>query len=150
MSGQKQPYWQRKTLAQMDRNEWEQLCDRCGLCCLVRIQDEDTDEIYDTNVVCRHYDCNKSQCSSYGSRASIAEGCVQLTPELVEQYDWLPDSCAYRTIMRGDPLPASHPLITGKSATRNVVQIFAATGLIRNGPDVEPEQHLIASDNFNY
>ena len=150
MTSHSKPYWQRKTLAQMDKDEWEQLCDRCGLCCLVRIQDEESDEIFDTNVICRHYDCDKAQCSSYGSRASIAEGCVELTPELVEQYDWLPDSCAYRTVMRGDALPATHPLVSSEPAVRNVVKIFAATGLVQNGPDVEPEHHLIASDNVDF
>jgi uncharacterized cysteine cluster protein YcgN (CxxCxxCC family) len=133
MSDSELPFWQAKTLTQMNSDEWEQLCDGCGLCCLVRIQDDDTDEIYDTNVICKHYDCSKAQCSSFSTRTSIKEGCVQLTPDLVEEFDWLPDSCAYRTLLRGD-----------------VVQIFAGPSLVKNSKKVDPANHLIAREDFDY
>ncbi len=150
MTESTKPFWQRKSLQQMNREEWEQVCDGCGLCCLVRVQDADTDEIYDTNVICRHYDCNQAKCSSYGTRTAIKDGCVQLTPELVRQFDWLPDSCAYRTLMRGEPLPQSHPLIAGEKPSRNVVEIFAGPGLVKNADDVDAVCHLIAREDFDY
>jgi uncharacterized cysteine cluster protein YcgN (CxxCxxCC family) len=150
MSDSELPFWQAKTLTQMNSDEWEQLCDGCGLCCLVRIQDDDTDEIYDTNVICKHYDCSKAQCSSFSTRTSIKEGCVQLTPDLVEEFDWLPDSCAYRTLLRGDRLPDSHPLIAREPPIRNVVQIFAGPSLVKNSKKVDPANHLIAREDFDY
>jgi len=143
-------FWEEKTLNEMNSDEWERVCDRCGLCCLVRVQDEDSGEVFDTNLICRHYDCQNAGCSSYGSRTAIKDGCVQLTPELVREYDWLPDSCAYRTLLRGEALPDSHPLIAGTQAVRNVTEIFSGPGLVTNSDKVDPAYHLIAREDFDY
>ena len=142
------PFWEAKTLDQMSPNEWEQLCDHCGLCCIVRIQDEDSDAIFDTRVICSQYDCDNTRCSSYGNRESLDEGCVELNPALVRAFDWLPDSCAYRVVDRGDSLPSSHPLISGRSDTMiNVVELYEPMGgLVKNAATVDPEQYLMVGD----
>ncbi|NNC55446.1 MAG: hypothetical protein HKO07_06980, partial [Pseudomonadales bacterium] len=49
-------FWEQKTLEQFSEREWEQLCDNCGLCCLLRVEDAHSGTVYDTNVICRHYD----------------------------------------------------------------------------------------------
>jgi hypothetical protein len=105
-------FWQIKTLDQMSRDEWESLCDGCGLCCLVKIEDEDSGEVFNTSVSCRLLDIESCRCSDYKNRLTKASMCTQLTLTNLSQMDWLPDSCAYKRIAAGHSLPEWHPLIT--------------------------------------
>lgn len=117
------PFWETKSLAEMTEREWEQICDGCGLCCLTKLQDEDTDEIVYTRVVCRYSDPKTAACSDYQNRSINVPTCVSLTLERVAEFDWLPDTCAYRVLYRGDPLPDWHPLISGKSESVQAANI---------------------------
>ena len=47
-----------------------------------------------------------------GARVHVPD-CVRLTPEKLETLDWLPDSCAYLRLQRGQGLADWHPLISG-------------------------------------
>ncbi|MGB5324262.1 MAG: YcgN family cysteine cluster protein [Pseudomonadales bacterium] len=144
-------YWENKTLEELSPQEWEQLCDHCGLCCLVRIQDADSGTIYDTNVICRHYDCDSSRCRSYHNREAVPHGCESLTPATVRAYNWLPDSCAYRVVMRGESLPATHPLLAGEAKSpvpSAVVRQFTGIGLVQDADDIDPACHLIALEDI--
>jgi uncharacterized cysteine cluster protein YcgN (CxxCxxCC family) len=113
-------FWRTKTLAQMSLPEWESLCDGCGRCCLHKLRDEDTGEISFTNVACRLLDVRTSRCKDYGRRRSKIPDCVQLTPALLREVDWLPPTCAYRLIDEGKDLFDWHPLKSGSpEAVRN-------------------------------
>lgn len=110
-------YWENKTLDELSPAEWESLCDGCGLCCLVKLQDEDTEELVYTSVVCRLSDIKTGACSDYANRSINVPTCVPLTLERVAEYDWLPDSCAYRLRYNGLPLADWHPLNSGNQAS---------------------------------
>ena len=110
-------FWHHKTLEEMNRDEWEALCDGCAKCCLHRLEDEDTREIYFTNVHCRLLDLKASRCTRYGERSALVPDCVTLTPADLEDPYWLPSTCAYRLLAEGKELPHWHPLISGNPDT---------------------------------
>jgi uncharacterized cysteine cluster protein YcgN (CxxCxxCC family) len=107
------PFWRTKSLEQMTVREWESLCDGCGLCCLIRFEDEETGEIIPTRVACKLFDDDACRCSNYAERKTHVPDCIKLTPYNIEDLQWMPLSCAYRRLHEGKPLPLWHPLITG-------------------------------------
>jgi uncharacterized protein len=108
-----QPFWETKTLDEMTREEWESLCDSCGRCCLFKLQDEETGEIYHTNVVCRLMDLQSCRCTAYTERSILVPTCLTLTPEMVRTLNWLPETCAYHLLAQGKKLAWWHPLVSG-------------------------------------
>jgi uncharacterized cysteine cluster protein YcgN (CxxCxxCC family) len=105
-------FWENKTLEQMSPDEWELLCDSCGLCCLVKIEDEDSGEVFNTSVSCFLLDIESCRCADYANRLSKAPMCTRLTISNLPQMDWLPESCAYKRLSAGRALPDWHPLLT--------------------------------------
>ncbi|ARN75881.1 YcgN family cysteine cluster protein [Oceanicoccus sagamiensis] len=109
-------FWQTKTLDEMTSSEWESLCDGCAKCCLHKLEDEDSGEVYYTKVVCRYMDDN-CRCTEYQQRNTLVPDCVWLRPEDVADFFWLPSTCAYRLVAEGKPLEDWHPLISGSKDT---------------------------------
>lgn len=109
----REKFWEQYALHELNHDEWEALCDGCGLCCLVKLEDEDTQEVAYTKVACKLLNTKTAQCSDYQNRLKFVPDCLQLTPELVPQLRWLPPSCAYKRLDQGQKLPRWHPLITG-------------------------------------
>ena len=106
-------FWEDKTLAELDAGEWEALCDGCGRCCLLKLEDADSGEIAYTGIACRLLDIRRCRCRDYQHRERRVPDCQVLNPVNVPATDWLPDTCAYRLVAEGKPLHAWHPLISG-------------------------------------
>ena len=110
-------FWQTKTLEEMTREEWEALCDGCGKCCLHKIEDEASSQVYYTYVACRLLDITTCRCRDYEHRSELVKDCVPLTIEMVHTIQWLPSSCAYRRLAEGRKLSLWHPLVSGDPMT---------------------------------
>ncbi len=106
-------FWGKKSLEDMSIKEWESLCDHCGRCCLTKIEDIDTGELFYTNVICRYYDQDKSGCTQYLKRSQLVPTCIKVTPKVALEEKWLPDTCAYRLLAEKKPLYDWHPLVSG-------------------------------------
>ena len=140
------PFWKRKTLAEMDQQEWESLCDGCGLCCLQKLaDDEEPDAIYYTRVACKLLDLNTCRCSDYPNRQQQVPDCVQLTPATAAEFAWLPATCGYRLVAEGKDLLPWHHLVCGDRQAVHEVGISQAGRMLAEDsvPNEDWEEHII-------
>lgn len=110
-------FWERYSLEQLNATEWEALCDGCGLCCLVKLMDDDTEQVVYTKLACKLLDTQTGHCSDYANRKAFVPDCLQLDAESVKGIDWLPSTCGYMRMRDGKPLADWHPLISGTHDT---------------------------------
>ncbi|MHA6345051.1 YcgN family cysteine cluster protein [Roseivivax sp. CAU 1761] len=139
-------FWERKTLSEMSRREWEALCDGCGKCCLNKLEDEETGEVALTRVACRLFDDATCRCASYETRHQFVPDCIVLTPETIAQHAyWLPQTCAYKLLWEGGTLPEWHPLRTGSAESVHAagVSVRDATVPEFEVAEDEWEDHII-------
>lgn len=108
-------FWKTTPLDQLEKHQWESLCDGCGKCCVLKLEDVDTGDVHYTNVSCKLLDCQTARCTKYNDRKKHVPDCVLLTPNNLSMLSWMPKSCAYRLVHENKNLPKWHPLITGKS-----------------------------------
>jgi len=139
------PYWQKKRLDQMSQAEWEGLCDRCGRCCLMKLEDEETGHIYATDIGCRLLDDRSCQCEDYENRHNIVTDCVKISPQVVSDLTWLPQTCAYRLVDEGRDLYWWHHLISGAYETVHAAGISIKGRIFaeKDVPLVEMENHIV-------
>ena len=106
-------FWETKRLEEMTAKEWESLCDGCGRCCLNKLEDMDTGEIFFTNIACRLLKPRACRCGNYKNRHQVVPDCIGLEPHTGAGNAALPASCAYRRLAEGRTLAAWHPLVSG-------------------------------------
>jgi len=106
-------FWETKALAELDAEEWERLCDRCGRCCLLKLEDAASGQVAYTAVACKLLDIERVRCTDYARRRQRVADCVALDADLAAAIAWLPATCAYRLRAEGKPLPDWHPLVSG-------------------------------------
>lgn len=104
----------------MNKNEWESLCDGCGKCCMIKLEDADSGKIHYTDVGCKLLDCDSCRCQHYIDRKSLVPDCVILKADNLDELHWMPKTCAYRLLNEGQELPNWHPLVTGIANSTNL------------------------------
>lgn len=138
MNDHSHPFWRRKALEDMTEAEWESLCDGCGRCCMNKLEEEDTGEIFLTRLACRLLDLGSCRCKDYENRRKKVPDCVSITPEKARTLPWLPDTCAYRLVAQGKDLAWWHPLVSGDAQTVHQAGI-SVRGWSRSEAGIKPD-----------
>ncbi len=144
--GLRRRFWETVPLDRMNTAEWEALCDGCGKCCLNKLEDADTGEVWFTRVACRLLDGETCRCGHYENRRQFVPECVFLTPKtLPEVAYWLPATCAYKLLHDGQPLADWHPLVSGDpdSVHRAGISVRGWTVPEFGVPEEDWEDHII-------
>ena len=134
-----QPFWLVKTLDEMSLSEWESLCDGCGRCCLVKLEDDDTGQIHFTDIGCRLLDGKTCRCLDYPRRHRLVPDCVRLTPAAVRELSWLPVTCAYKLVAEGKDLFEWHPLKSGSPDSVHEAGVSVRGRVKASESDLAPE-----------
>lgn len=136
------PFWRTKKPDDYTPAEWESVCTRCGRCCLIKLQNEEDNEIYETDVICRYHDCQTHLCTEYNRRCELVPSCLKLNPQNIGCLPWIPDTCAYYILARTGTLPAWHPLVSGRPLPEEFkVPADSVSELLV--PENELEDHII-------
>ena len=106
-------FWKTRALEDLSTDEWESVCDGCGLCCLEKLADPEKGEIYITSITCQFLEIAECKCLIYEHRHDLFPDCAKLTPQNLRQLHWLPESCSYRLLANGQDLPHWHHLVCG-------------------------------------
>ncbi|KKP15467.1 hypothetical protein VP96_01661 [Vibrio cholerae] len=105
--------------------------------------DEDTDEIYYTNVACSWLNSDTCSCKDYPNRFSSGEECLKLTRDKIEEFNWLPDTCAYRLLGNGQTLPEWHPLLTGSKDAMHAADESVRGKIVYEVDVIDWEDHIV-------
>lgn len=116
-------WWHTLALNELDEAQWEALCDGCAKCCLHKLEDADSGEVYYTKVRCRYLDEARCSCSDYANRSVLVPHCIDLRSVEVSALSWLPSTCAYRLRAANKPLPQWHPLVSGSAESVHENQV---------------------------
>jgi uncharacterized protein len=141
------PFWRRKAMKDMTREEWESLCDGCGRCCLNKLQEEETNKTFFTDVGCVLLDGDTCRCTDYPNRQQKVRDCVQLTSRNVRRLVWLPPTCAYKLVAEGRDLYWWHPLVSGDPETVHAAGVSVKGRVGANEtdvPDDDLEKHIVS------
>lgn len=137
------PFWETTRLGDMTPEQWESLCDGCAKCCLEKFEEEETGRIFYSRVACTLLDLDTCRCKDYANRAARVSDCVTLSLAELARPQWLPETCAYRCLAEGKPLPPWHPLITGDPRAVEDAGHSVRGRVITPTAHTDPLMHLI-------
>lgn len=140
-------FWEKKNLQELNKHEWESLCDRCGKCCLIKLEDIDTGEIELTNISCKLLCTKTCKCLKYKSRKKVVEDCIKLTYHNLIDLKWMPKTCSYVLISQGKKLPSWHHLISGDYNSVHTSGNSVLGKTVKENKNLNLEDHIV--DKFN-
>lgn len=141
-------FWKKFPLSELNPSEWEMLCDGCGKCCLIKLENKDTTKIHYTNIACQLFDDKNCKCSNYQNRKKVVNNCLVLTHKsLKNAYRWMPNTCAYRLLYENKELKPWHHLISGsKESVHNAKMSVRNSTLSENDIPEKMWQDYITND----
>jgi len=132
-------FWKNKSFDAFSKEEWEAVCDHCGLCCLLKFVDEDTEELIFTYIACQYFNTETCTCTDYESRSTNVPSCISMTPDKAKKLNFLADTCAYKLLAEGKDLPYWHHLVSGSYETVHEAEISVKDKAV-------PEQNIHHED----
>jgi uncharacterized protein len=141
-------FWETTPLTKLDTAQWEALCDGCGKCCLHKLEDDETAEVFPTNVACKLLNRHSARCSDYKHRHDFVPDCIRLTPQKLQELEWLPPTCAYRLVAEDKPLPGWHHLITGDRDSVHTAGMSVRGWTISEVEAGDLEFHMVDRDDL--
>lgn len=141
-------FWETKSLAEMSLREWEALCDGCGKCCLHKLEDSDTGEVYYTAVACRLLDMKTIRCRDYENRKRLVADCLRLDVDNIAAFKWLPGTCAYKVLAEGGQLADWHPLISGDPMSIHKAGVSVRGKIISEREAGDLQDHILSEDEI--
>lgn len=124
-----------KKLENISDEEWEAVCNKCGKCCLVKLEDEDSGEVYYTDIVCKYFNHQTCECNEYQNRCTLVPECLKLTKDNIDKISWMPKTCAYRCLIEGREKPK-----------RETISSFCISEQLVNEDDFE--DHILDRDDL--
>lgn len=140
-------WWQEKPLTQFTAEEWELVCDGCGLCCLIKTRSGG--QIHTCAVGCRLLDIKTNLCKNYAARQSIVESCIKVTLDKIDTPGLLPETCAYKLLKHDKPLFDWHHLVSGSRDTV-VTAGIAASNVAKAVEDQVPANKIMRYALIDY
>lgn len=129
LSNLRPQFWNRYPLSELTDDEWEALCDGCGVCCLVKYLDDDDPRFTEyTDVACQLLDTETGHCSNYAKRKQFVPDCIRLTADMVKDMMWLPRHCAYKRLYLGQTLPSWHYLVADQQSHDQAIKKLGVAG----------------------
>ncbi len=78
----------------MGAKKWEEMCERCGLCCHEKLIYDD-EIVFDLSSACEYLDKETNLCTVYEDRFKVCKRCNKVNLFRAMFAPYLPLSCAY-------------------------------------------------------